>query len=75
MFLNLLGESHPMTTIQNILFPVDFSPSCVAMAAYVKRVAAISGARVTLIHVFDLYSHDAIARSEIVSTSMGGPNE
>src|SRR5712671_751623 len=49
-----------MTTIQNILFPVDFSPSCVAMAAYVKRAAAIFGARVTLIHVFDLYSHDAL---------------
>src|SRR6266850_535957 len=48
-----------MTTIQNILFPVDFSPSCVAMAAYVKRAAAIFGARVTLIHVFDLYSHGA----------------
>jgi len=47
-----------MTTIQNILFPVDFSPSCVAMAAYVKRAAAIFGARVTLVHVFDLYSHD-----------------
>jgi hypothetical protein len=49
-----------MTTIQNILFPVDFSPSCVAMAAYVKRAAAIFGARVTLIHIFDLYSHDAL---------------
>ena len=49
-----------MTTIQNILFPVDFSPSCVAMAAHVKRAAAIFGARVTLIHVFDLYSHDAL---------------
>src|SRR5882762_6139510 len=49
-----------MTTIQNILFPVDFSPSCVAMAAYVKRSAAIFGAKVTLIHVFDLYSHDAL---------------
>ena len=49
-----------MTTIQNILFPVDFSPSCVAMAALVKRAAIIFGARVTLIHVFDLYSHDAL---------------
>ena len=48
-----------MTTIQNILFPVDFSPSCVAMAAYVKRAAAIFRAKVTLLHVFDLYSHDA----------------
>ena len=52
-----------MTTIQNILFPVDFSPSCVAMAAYVKRAAAIFGARVTLVHVFDLYSHDALQLS------------
>jgi nucleotide-binding universal stress UspA family protein len=49
-----------MTTIQNILFPVDFSPSCVAMAAFVERAAAIFGARVTLLHVFDLYSHDAM---------------
>jgi hypothetical protein len=30
------------------------------MAAYVKRAAAIFGPRVTLIHVFDLYSHDAL---------------
>jgi len=49
-----------MMTIRNILFPVDFSPSCVAMAAYVKRAAAIFGARVTLVHVLDLYSHDAV---------------
>jgi nucleotide-binding universal stress UspA family protein len=47
-----------MTTIQNILFPVDFSPSCVAVAAYVKRSAAMFGASVTLAHVSDLYSHD-----------------
>ena len=45
--------------IQNILFPVDFSPSCVAMASYVKRAAVIFGASLTLVHVFDLYSHDA----------------
>ena len=49
-----------MTTIQNILFPVDFSPSCVAMAPFVKRAASIFGARVTLVHVFDLYRHDAV---------------
>jgi nucleotide-binding universal stress UspA family protein len=48
-----------MTTIRNILFPVDFSPSCIAMAAYVKRAAAMFDAKVTLVHVFDLYSHDA----------------
>ncbi len=49
-----------MTTIHNILFPVDFSPSCIAMAAYVKRSAATFSAKVTLVHVFDLYSHDAM---------------
>src|ERR1700737_1181893 len=49
-----------MTTIQNILFPVDFSPSCVAMAAYVKSAAAMFSAKVTLVYVFDLYSHDAL---------------
>jgi len=48
-----------MTKIHNILFPVDFSPSCVAMAPFVKRAAVIFGARVSLVHVFDLYSHDA----------------
>ena len=48
-----------MTSIQNILFPVDFSPSCVAMAPFVKRAVSIFGARVTLVHVFDLYIHDA----------------
>src|SRR5260370_40275367 len=50
----------PMRTIQNILFPVDFSPSCSAMAPYVKRSAAIFGARGTLVHVFDIYSHEAL---------------
>src|SRR6202166_5421244 len=49
----------PMRTIQNILFPVDFSPSCAAMAAFVKRAASIFGAGVMLVHIFDLYSHDA----------------
>src|SRR5260370_35206153 len=29
------------------------------MAAYVKRAAVIFGARVVLVHVFDIYSHDA----------------
>lgn len=44
--------------IQKILFPVDFSPSCAAMAAYVERAAAIFGAQVTIIHVCDLSSHN-----------------
>jgi len=38
-------------TIQNILFPVDFSPSCAAMGAFVKKGAELFSARVTLLHV------------------------
>jgi hypothetical protein len=44
--------------IENILFPVDFSPPCAAMAAYVKWASVICGARVTLVHVFDLTGHN-----------------
>jgi len=44
--------------IKQILFPVDFSPSCIAIAAYVKRAAAIFGSSVTVLHVFDLASHN-----------------
>ena len=44
--------------IRKILFPVDFSTSCVAMAAYAKRAAAIFDAEVTLAHVCDLSSHN-----------------
>jgi nucleotide-binding universal stress UspA family protein len=44
--------------IRTILFPVDFSPACVALAAYVRRGAAILGASVTLVHVFDLTSNN-----------------
>jgi nucleotide-binding universal stress UspA family protein len=46
--------------ISTILFPVDFSPSCVAMAAYVKRAAALLGARVSLIHVVDPASYNGL---------------
>jgi hypothetical protein len=42
-----------MATIANILFPVDFSASCIAMAAYVERAAALLEARVSMIHVVD----------------------
>jgi len=42
-----------MGIIENILFPVDFSPSCVAMAAYVKRSVTMLAARVSLLHVVD----------------------
>jgi nucleotide-binding universal stress UspA family protein len=43
-----------MMTIKNILFPVDFSPSCVAMAPFVKRAASIASAKVTLLHVLEV---------------------
>src|ERR1700693_5590804 len=45
-----------MMTIQNILFPVDFSPSCTAMAPFVKRAAAIASAKVTLLHVLEAFA-------------------
>ena len=47
-----------MRLITNILFPVDFSPSCVAMASYVKRAATLFGAKVSLMYVFDPASHN-----------------
>lgn len=49
-----------MGLITNILFPVNFSRSCIAMAQYVKRVAGIFNARVSLIHVFDPASHNGL---------------
>jgi nucleotide-binding universal stress UspA family protein len=49
-----------MTTaiITNILFPVAFSPSCIAMAPYVKRAAALFDANVSLVHVFEPASYN-----------------
>jgi hypothetical protein len=43
-----------MMTIQNILFPEDFSPSCVGMAPFVKRAASVTSAKVTLLHVVEV---------------------
>src|SRR5271168_3872916 len=48
-----------MPLIENILFPVNFSPSCVAMAAFVRRAAGVYGARVSLLHVADPASYNA----------------
>ncbi len=42
-----------MATIQKILFPVDFSPSCDAMVPFVKRAAAMFSAKVTLLYVLE----------------------
>jgi nucleotide-binding universal stress UspA family protein len=58
------GETHlsrGTTTgmFENILFPVDFSPSCAAMAAYVQRAEAILGSKVSLLHVVDLTSFNS----------------
>src|SRR5579862_7400112 len=50
-----------MPLIEKILFPVDFSSSCIAMAPYVKRSAALSGAKVSLVHVVDPASFNAFA--------------
>jgi nucleotide-binding universal stress UspA family protein len=47
-----------MSLFEKILYPVDFSPACVAMGAYVKRAASIVGGKVTLVHVVDLISHN-----------------
>src|SRR5262245_4445685 len=44
--------------IKKILFPVDFSPSCIGMAGFVKRAADMFGSHVTLVNVCDLASHN-----------------
>lgn len=44
--------------IRRILFPVDFSPSCAAMAAYVQRASFIFDAEVTILYVCDLNAHN-----------------
>jgi nucleotide-binding universal stress UspA family protein len=49
-----------MAPIARILFPVDFSQSCVAMAAYVKRAATLLGADVSLVHVVDLTGYNGL---------------
>ena len=49
-----------MALISKILYPVDFSPSCIAMAAYVTRAAAILGAKVSLVHVVNPSSYSGL---------------
>jgi len=44
--------------IKKILFPVDFSTSCTAMAPFVKRASYLFGARITLVHVFEPMSRN-----------------
>ena len=49
-----------MGLITRILFPVDFSEACIGMGAFVKRAAALLGARVSLIHVYDPASYSGL---------------
>jgi nucleotide-binding universal stress UspA family protein len=44
--------------IEKILFPVDFSPACVAIAPFVKRAATMFQSRVSMLYVCDLTSHN-----------------
>jgi nucleotide-binding universal stress UspA family protein len=54
-----------VSLITNILFPVDFSSPCTAMASYVKRAATLLDARVSLIHVFEPDSYSALEGFEL----------
>jgi nucleotide-binding universal stress UspA family protein len=65
-----------MSSIATILYPVDFSSSCVAMAAYVKRAATLLGARVSLVHVVDPTGYNGMQLyvrpiSEVLEEYMG----
>jgi nucleotide-binding universal stress UspA family protein len=40
--------------VEKILFPVDFSPACVAMAAFVKKAETIFSAKISLLYVLGL---------------------
>lgn len=44
--------------IEKILFPVDFSQASIGIASFVKRAATIFQARVSLLYVCDLVSHN-----------------
>jgi nucleotide-binding universal stress UspA family protein len=65
-----------MSLIATILYPVDFSSSCVAMAACAKRAAALLGARVSLVHVVDPTGYNGMQLyvrpiSEVLEEYMG----
>ena len=63
------------TIIRNILFPVDFSASCIAMGPYVKRAATLFGANASLVHVFDPASYNGfelyVRRTQEISEEHG----
>ena len=64
-----------MPFIERILFPVDFSPACVATAAYVKRAASLLRAKVTLLHVVDLTRFDAMQQAVRIPREFELPGE
>jgi nucleotide-binding universal stress UspA family protein len=46
--------------IEKILFPVDFSQSCIGISPFVKRAASLFHSRVSLLYVCDLVSHNGL---------------
>jgi nucleotide-binding universal stress UspA family protein len=54
-----------MARIEKILFPVNFSPSCIAMAPYVRRAATLFNAVVSLVHVVDPAELDLFEQYEL----------
>ncbi|MGH9359575.1 MAG: universal stress protein [Terriglobia bacterium] len=46
-----------MAIIQKILFPVDFSPACAAAAPFIRRVADLHSAQLTLLHVIEPFDY------------------
>ena len=49
----MCGKRRTAMTNHKILFPVDFSESCKAMAPIVERAASIESAEITLLHVLE----------------------
>jgi hypothetical protein len=52
-FMVSFAKSKSVPAIKSILFPVDFSPSGVAIASFVKRAVSIFSAQATLFYVLE----------------------
>ncbi len=70
------NSASDVALIQTILFPVDFSPASATAASFVRSLAAIFDARVTLLHVikpFDFSAFELLGRtvSEIEAEQNG----
>ncbi|HMI51921.1 MAG TPA: universal stress protein [Candidatus Saccharimonadales bacterium] len=64
-----------MSPVKNIMFPVDFSISCVAMSPYVQRAAKLLGATVSLVHVVDPAAFDVFEGYELYQRPMSEVSE